>query len=120
MAQILLKSIAGEHVLTGWDTGSDGDAEYLTLQLDGRAYTFLEKVVDSYRSELGTITIDDREVRTTFGPFPVLIDPWRDTDHATVGALYRGKTVAEVGTLDSNDYYPVFVARIYPENLGET
>lgn len=129
-----LQDLVGEHLLTGVDFGVkpkdpervwDDDANTITFVLDGRAYLVTESPDDGYRSFMRDIKeVADITIANTFAPVRVV---GRYKDKCTYGGAAdilelidaaNGKTVLEVGTDNSDDYYPSYVANFTPENMS--
>lgn len=130
--QVAFDSLLGEHVLTGVDMSVERvkqwgehfkDANVCTFRLDGVIYTAIEDPDDGYRSSMdkffvgGAITNEFAPVKVigtvrTKGEYSQVDDVLVFTDAVT------GKTVLEVGTENTDDYYPSFVASFHPENMA--
>lgn len=133
--------LVGEHTLTGV---SEGEVRYtpyewsgeevantITFVLDGVAYTAQEDPRDGYRSCMGELHVGG-ECTNLFPPVRVIAREvaerkggtpgeweWRTTvDVLELLDAETGKVVLEVGTHDSDDYYPSFVASFMPEHMA--
>jgi len=129
-----LEDLVGEHELSGVDFGElppDRDnyqyesANTITFVLDGKAYCVTEDPSDGYRSSHRDIVETDTPVKNTFAPCRVVaryIDGPReyasDNDLLECIDVVTGKTVLLVGTENSGDYYPSYVANFSPENMA--
>jgi hypothetical protein len=134
-----LKDLVGEHELSGVDTGilhpdpdvdrwGQEDANTLLFILDGVTYYVVEDASDGYRSSMKDIQIvSDRSVANRFQPVRVNATheasrkgDWstEECDLLTLTDVESGKVVLEVGTLNSDDYYPSFVGNWLPQNLA--
>jgi hypothetical protein len=129
-----LESLVGEHVLDAVDTESAqvktwGDsfesAEVIRFRLDGIVYTAVEDPDDGYRSSMDKIFISDDPMRNVFTPCKVLAR--MDTEARDYGGknetlelldTVTGKVVLRVGTDNSDDYYPWFVAEWIPAAMA--
>jgi len=124
----------GEMVLESAET-SDDNAFVVVLRLDGTLYWFQEDPEDGYRSSLKAIKKlrgwPQDVPRSTFVALdPVMVtlrirresaEPELDStrrDEVLYGLDERtGLVLFEVGTEDTNDYYPRFVHRWSPEGV---
>lgn len=127
---VAFSDLVGEHVLTGVSSVEvrvEGDvADSITFVLDGVAYTAQEDPSDGYRSYLGALYIGG-ECANTFPPVRVLAREVgrRENDYGSrevellelVDAV-TGEIVLEVGTDNSDDYYPSFVASFRPQHMA--
>lgn len=99
------------------------DANVINFELDGKVYRALEDPSDGYRSSCRSLTVIRRKVRHLFGPVEVLgVYKNRTTygGEADIIQFYdtaNGKLVLEVGTDNTDDSYPSFVASFTPENM---
>lgn len=133
--------LVGERILTGVSEGEVRHKPYewsgeevantITFVLDGVAYTAQEDPSDGYRSYLGELyvggecanrfdavrvsarTVTSRTTTTANGySWTTVVDLLELVDVET------GKVVLEVGTDNSDDYYPSFVASFMPEHMA--
>lgn len=132
-AQVRLESVAGLHVLDGraeWveRNGHFENSRHVAYRLDGLWYVFAEDPSDGYRSSLGSVhVLPDEELPAPGGsvsrwspPTVVMIhhsrgrmaDSHYNRDENVVRAFDEstGLQVLMVGTENTNDYYPSFVA----------
>lgn len=128
MAKIELNDLCGMHKLSGVDmcetsfTDYCGDTETVSairFILDEVTYEAVEDPSDGYRSYMNELRTTDEKVRYTFPPVDVLCSMseeegdevlcFRDTGN--------GKTILEVGTKNTNDYYPFCAFEWTPENM---
>lgn len=131
--QVELDSLVGEHVLDAVDTFTESvkqygenfeDCELIRFRLDGVAYTATEDPSDGYRSCLGTLFVSpDEPMRNVFTPIKVLAkkkdnEEWQVNDTLQLIDMVTGKVVVEVGTDNTDDYYPSFVSYFAPENMA--
>jgi len=130
-----MKSLVGKHVLTGVDEenrkiehwGDLEDCQCINFVLDGITYTAIEDPDDGYRSSLDGIIVSLDKVRNNFPPVEVIVsyrtkgesdwDDGNECDILDVVDVKSGKRVLEIGTDNTDDYYPCFVANFTPENF---
>ena len=123
-----LKTLTGvsnsnEPLDNGWGENETYDAQTFTFILDGITYTASEDNNDGYRSAMGELFVDKFKCKNTFEPVQVLCVHKDKSnygyDNADILVLYgmNGKVILEVGTDNSDDYYPSFVSVFYPENI---
>lgn len=134
---ISLQDLVGEHMLSGVDTATISkttwgsgmeDCNVINFILDGVTYSAIEDPSDGYRSSMEEIRIvTDVKVKNVFEPIKVIAeyvaeDVNRYRGHACdILELYDASNklkVLEVGTDNSDDYYPSFVASFSPENMS--
>jgi len=126
-----LKDLIGEHVLSGVDIGAKSvlcgdfheDCEVISFILDGKTYTATEDPEDGYRSCMREIRESSDPVSNTFEGQRVLARMREDDRNESYDVLdlldmQTGKIVLSVGTGDWDDYYPYWVAKFSPENMG--
>jgi hypothetical protein len=99
------------------------DANCLNFVLDGKTYTAKEDPDDGYRSSMDKLFISDHNVINSFTPITVLVSHIEKDGDLTCDILRmidtkNGKTVIEVGTGNTDDYYPYFIASFVPENMS--
>jgi len=134
-----MKNLLGRHILSGVEMGVvpkseddywDRDAESISFVLDGKTYMAIEDPSDGYRSYSGDIVeVSDKvKLKNTFAPHEVDIthkdryeeedDGWnRRCDIYIFTDILTGKVIMEIGTDNTNDYYPSCVMYFNPENL---
>lgn len=129
MKTVELKDLIGEHLLTGCDESTKQIQEYGELQdcgvinftLDGKTYSACEDPNDGYRSSMREIIESETPTTNTFPPVKVsaqLAVPASDGSNILeLTCLATGKIVLRVGTDNSDDYYPSWVASFTPENF---
>lgn len=125
-----LEALIGEHVLTGVDFGVipkteswDEDASSMTFVFDGQAHCVREDPSDGYRSSMRDIALVEDPVINTFAPCRVVctfaLDRAGQRNHVLLCIdAVTGNVVLSMGTDDSDDYYPQYVARFSPENMA--
>lgn len=127
-----LKDLVGEHELSGVDITTERvrlyenyreDCEVVRFVIDGKTYKATEDPDDGYRSYLNEIKVTDEKVTNTFPPQKV-IGKMKD-DESRYGSniiqfidTTTRKVVLEIGTDNSEDYYPCCVMDWSPENLA--
>jgi hypothetical protein len=130
---VTLDDLVGEHVLDGVDTYIEQvkkysdyaeDANVIRFRLDGVVYIAFEDPSDGYRSSLDKLIISPTaEMTNTFPPIRVLAKmktngSYSENDTLELIDLVTAKVVMEVGTDNSDDYYPSFVSNFTPENMA--
>ena len=124
-----LTDLIGEHELTGVDFGigmpapspgryGNNTENTITFVLDGHVYHASEDPSDGYRSCLQDIVEVPGPVSNTFAPCRVLARMHENDDVLECLDVVTGKIVLEVGTGNSNDYYPYYVANFIPEHMA--
>lgn len=128
-----LTDLVGEHLLDAVDFSNEriktwGDefetCSVIRFRLDGIVYTAMEDPVDGYRSHMKEITISEGNMANTFSPIKVLGRHRIDGTHGDKDDVLElidvitGKTVLEVGTKNTDDYYPCFVANFNPAAMA--
>jgi hypothetical protein len=127
-----LKDLVGEHELSGVDTGDEKVHKYdsyyedcgvVRFVLDGKTYKAIEDPDDGYRSYLSKLEVTDEKVSNTFPPQKVIGIMKPDEDYAVNDTIQffdviTTKVVLEVGTDNTDDYYPYCVLNWNPENLA--
>lgn len=102
------------------------DCGVCRFRLNGVVYIAVEDPSDGYRSHLGAFSRYETEVpmQNVFTPCKVLVrqrtkraEYSGDADVLEMIDIVTGKTVLEVGTDNTDDYYPSFVASFSPENM---
>ena len=131
--EITLDSLVGFHRLTGVEMTQTKVCKYddeweevdsISFRLDGKIYTAVEDPSDGYRSCMKHLVLDKgRRIANRFAAVQVLAikkrsSVYHDNDTLEFIDVLNGKTILEVGTDNSDDYYPTFVARFSPENMA--
>jgi hypothetical protein len=103
------------------------DAEVCRFRLNGVIYAVVEDPEDGYRSSLRELVVDDSaDMKNVFSPVEVIANhvtdrpgyfSGRSCDILELTDSKTGEIVLEVGTDDTDDYYPYFVASFYPEAM---
>lgn len=134
------KDLVGSHTLSGVDFatttidqyGYDKEASFVNFELDGVVYTAMEDPKDGYRSSLDRIFIQNNlkpKLKNRFSPslvdavFAEKPDENEDSYYGACKILkfkdaITGLVVLEIGTENTDDYYPCFVASFHPENMA--
>ena len=106
-----------------WAGGPMEDSSVCRFRLDGVVYTAIEDPSDGYRSSMRELAATTDAMVNVFPPIQVL------GRHRTAGAynqvddvlelvdVVTGLVVLEVGTDNTDDYYPGFVSNWRPENM---
>ncbi len=130
---VTFESLVGRHVLTGVDMDRESikrewgpSFEYcdtLRFVLDGVTYRAVEDPDDGYRSAMGEFSISEAPVKNTFAKVRVLARVENKSTYGGPANILQlidernGLVVLEVGTDNTDDYYPSWVGRWVPENL---
>jgi hypothetical protein len=139
MDRIEFKTLIGLRTLTAIETGyvqDNGESDwrdmqqcnYFSFTLDGIAYTAIESPEDGYRSCMDRLILGrpdggDSVCKTEIPDTAVLVvfaKEDQNTDSETLlwfFAVENGKIVVEVGTDNSDNWYPQYVGCFRPENL---
>ena len=127
--EVSLDTLLGEHILSGVDFSTippadryDEEAQTCAFILDGKTYIATEDPSDGYRSSLGSLIVGG-EVTTKFPPCRVVGRKVADGDYEKNDVIElvdatTGEAVLEIGTGNTDDYYPYFVARFYPAAMA--
>jgi len=128
-------ALVGAHELTGvelWALSSRydaddrfEDAESISFVLDGKIYTGIEDPNDGYRSSMERLFESKNiEMENTFAPVAVVGMIREKDEHGDASDILElvdaktGKVVLAVGTGNTDDYYPYFVATFNPKNMA--
>lgn len=131
-----LKDLVGTTILQGCEWGKADRVRYnnevetvdvIHFKLGPTTYSMYEDPDDGYRSHLGEIKVDVHEIANTFAPCIVVCthhtrqktsyNDEKSVDILEVRCAETGKVIIEVGTEDTDDYYPSCVMSFKPENL---
>ena len=128
-----LKDLVGLHKLSGVDMNSEmvkrewgddfEDCQVINFVLDRKTYTAIEDPSDGYRSSMREIKQSKVVVKNTFAPVHVMgimrgKSDYNENDVVDFYDTKNGKVILSVGTENTNDYYPCFVAEFTPENMA--
>jgi hypothetical protein len=121
----------GNHVLSGFDNTIEKEQndswsdtfQVVKFVLDGKTYKASEDPADGYRSYLNDLIIINEKITNTFPPHDVIgkmiaDNPSQINDIIEFIDILTNKTVLEIGTADTDDYYPYCVMKWSPENLA--
>ena len=127
---VTLESLVGQHTLTGVDFETqtfnngyrDEYCQVVNFVLDGETYTASEDPDDGYRSCMREIKKSNNVVKNMFASCNV-IGTMRVPDYGTSEIIdltdsITRKVVLSVGTENTDDYYPMWVADFTPENMA--
>jgi hypothetical protein len=134
MEEIGFESLIGKHYLSGvdqtnerikeeWGDGYE-DCEAITFVLDGKTYVAVEDPSDGYRSSMRCLQESESTVNNTFEPIEVLVKEAANRDKYEVDHILEmidtttGLVVLEIGTANTDDYYPYWVGNFYPQNMA--
>lgn len=95
------------------------DANSIRFRLNGTVYIAIEDPDDGYRSSLGELIIGDK-ITNTFKPNRVkgvYRELANSCDIIEFVDCITNKVVLEIGTDNTDTYYPFFVANFSPENM---
>lgn len=127
-----LKDLSGIHTLTGVDRYNaeisyrhNEMSDHISFCLDSIVYTAMEDPDDGYRSTMRElIETPEYVMQNTFQPHSVegiYITSYGHHNSCEILSIVdtvTGKEVLRVGTDNTDDYYPYFVAEWMPENLS--
>lgn len=101
------------------------DCSVCRFRLDGVVYIAIEDPNDGYRSSMRNLIVaNDVAMKNVFPSVEVLGKHRTFGDYGATDDVLElvdtitGKVVLEVGTDNSDDYYPSFVASFHPENMA--
>lgn len=129
------ESLVGLHDLDAVDESTEEIARWgdryeqcncMRLRLDGKVYAAIENPDDGYRSSMDKfILFPDAKMTNVFQPVRVLARVRTkggryssDADVLELLDVANGKVILEIGTENTDDYYPSFVASWSPKNLN--
>jgi hypothetical protein len=129
--QVELDSLVGEHVLDAVDISTQSIKQYgsrfencevIRFRLNGVAYTAIENPDDGYRSSMDSLYVSDEPMQNVFPPVRVLAkkkenERYSINDTLQLVDVVTGLVVMEVGTDNTDDYYPYFVSYFAPQNM---
>lgn len=129
-----LKELVGKHFLSGIETGTEERSKrfygnetvsYVKFCIDGVNYMAVEDPCDGYRSYCSDLDISETPCKIQIPTTEVLCtmrpndDRWGvNNDVLVLTDCETGLVVLEVGTANTNDYYPYCVMEWTPENLS--
>lgn len=135
-----LQDLVGNHILDAVDFSNEQvktwgdefeDCEVVRFRLNGQVFAATEDPSDGYRSSMRDIaSLGDVPMQNVFRPQAV-VGRYQSERPAYEGADYTyqcdilelvdartGKVVLEVGTDNTDDYYPSFVSSFHPEAMS--
>jgi hypothetical protein len=141
---INISDMIGEFELSGVDRDStlhkdewsdrDEDCQILSFTLNDIVFTAVEDPNDGYRSSMRYVLIEKFEVHNQFQPIRVYTkyrtdnshlagtdDYWHSHEECDILEMYdkdNDKLIMRIGTGNTDDYYPYFVAEWKPENMA--
>jgi hypothetical protein len=127
-----LNELVGKRILSGVDmdngkvkTWGDNyeDCEVVRFVLDDKTYTVVEDPEGGYRSSMRYIDVSNDPISNMFPGIEVMASmrPHGDYEKNDVLELMdttTAKIVLSVGTGNTGDYYPYWVAEFTPENMA--
>lgn len=124
-----LTDLVGAHKLSGvdrieekpQDDWSYSIADVLRFELDGVTYGAVEDPSDGYRSSMAELRVYEGRPAHTFDPVDCQVvyrSEQRYESCDLIEVIANGHVVLSVGTGNTNDYHPYFVARWDPTPLG--
>jgi hypothetical protein len=134
--EIQMQALVGKHLLSGvdesilnikrWDDDFE-NCQCINFVLDGKTYTAIEDPDDGYRSSMDKLIESEEVVSNVFSSIEVLClykdktgnSYSTDCDILEFYDTENGKKVLEIGTDNTDDYYPSFVASFVPENFSK-
>lgn len=121
MKEIKLEDLCGERLLSGVDTLPESNhyCEVINFTLDGKTYTAKQDECDGYRSCMEYVRESDSATTNPFPPVRVIGRMMAgNNDALELMDATTGKIVLRVGTENTDDYYPYWVANFFPENMA--
>lgn len=122
-----LKELVGKHKLTAVEPDADTEKmeNALLFTMDGKTYRIAEDEDDGYRSHAKEIEVVDRKLSNRFKPCAVVghhvessSDYSGECDILELVDVTTGKIVLAIGTANTDDYYPYYVADFHPEAMA--
>lgn len=121
------ESLCGEHLLSGVELTSEArDGEpcgACLFKLDGVTYKAVEDPDDGYRNYCRNLEISAAEPFYKFPEIKVFChmmedDNYENNDVLVIRDFVSGKAILEVGTKNTDDYYPYCHFKYMPENMS--
>jgi len=97
-----------------------GYASFVKFRLDGVVYCAVEDEDDGYRSSLRELLIlDHADIDNAFPSIDVdcVYEPDAELDLLSIFDIQTRELVLQVGTDYTDEYYPYFVDRFFPEAM---
>ena len=121
--------LVGAHALDGVEMGvtrlpdASEDSNLIRFRLDGVVYEAIEYPDDGYRSCMKDLYVSESAITNVFEPVAVdvAIDnggPERSNCTLSFTDTANGQVILRVGTDNSDDYYPWFVAEWMPQFMA--
>jgi len=130
-----LKDLVGSHKLDAVDFSEESiktwddifeDCQVCRFRLDDIVYLVCENPNDGYRSSIKDLSTDvNAEMKNTFTPIDIVArhitksEYGNENDVLEIINVNSGKIILEVGTKCIDNYYPGYIARFHPENIGK-
>lgn len=120
---VRLCDLTGHHLLSGVEVLSSEETGYgVRFCLDGVTFLALQDECDGYRSLCRELEVSQLLPSTMFPPQEVLGYMEEEGEYGReVLALvdfFTHETVLQIGTGDTEDWYPYFVLEYFPEHLS--
>lgn len=127
-----LKDLVGKHSLDAVDFSNEKvkewgdefvDCQVMRFRLDGNVYTAVENPDDGYRSSMRGLAVGNDDMKNIFTPVEVIgrhrVKGYYDQKDDILELIdtVSGEVVIEVGTENTDDYYPCFVASFNPKSI---
>ena len=129
-----LKDLVGFHRISAVDTvietvqfyewsKNTEECNVIRFVLDGITYKLAENHCDGYRSHYGNLIVCEEPITNNFPPQEVMAK-MKENENYIVNEILQftdiitGKIVLEIGTANTDDYYPYCVMNWNPENLA--
>ena len=129
-----LKDLIGKHELDAVDFSTESiddgfgykeDSQVCRFRLDGIVYVASEDPDDGFRSCMRDLEIDESAIiKNEFNKIEVVGKYINESDYGDESDILvlidvnTGEAVLEVGTKNTNDYYPYYVANFHPEAMS--
>lgn len=115
-----LKDLVGLHKLSGVDISTENDAAVIKFVLDKITYKATEDPEDGYRSSCRELQVTEEKVSNKFPSQKVMVktDGIAYNDIIQLIDIKTGKVVLEVGTDNSDGYYPCCVMYFEPRHMA--
>lgn len=129
MKEIQFEDLIGLHKLSGVDLINESikrdygnsfeDCETVVFILDNKTYCAAEDPDDGYRSSMKYLVESKSKVKNKFTSCKVLVKKSTEdnSDILEFIDVNTGLIVLEIGTNNTDDYYPYWVGSFYPENM---
>lgn len=131
MSDICFENLCGKHTFSGCElTSEDIECFYgvencgiCLFMLDGVTYKAVEDPDDGYRSYCRDLRISEKNPRYCFPAIEVVCSMMKDRNYERNDVLVvrdaeNGKVILQVGTRNTDDYYPYCWFKYTPENMA--